>query len=236
MSAVIDHKQDTLSERVFQQIKEDIITGVVVQGQKIGEVDLAKSYDISRGPLREALQKLESIKLIERKPHSGAKVITLDYDTMREVYQMREAMEGFATRLAALVMSQAEIDALYRLLEKHEMSIQQADGQAYFQQEGDLDFHYYIFSKCQNQWLIDYLNSKLYQILRMCRHRTSQMPFRVESALHDHHAIVDALNHRDAEFAEMLMRRHIQGAWRVIGAMLKDQPNDKPLITGTHRI
>lgn len=223
MGTLINNKQNTLSERVFHRIKEDIIFGVIAQGQKIVEDDLAKSYKISRGPLREALHKLESINLVDRRPHSGSRVVTLDYKMMREVYQVREAMEGFATRLASLTMSQAEIDNLYRLLEKHEDSIKESNSTVYFQKEGDLDFHYYIFSKCQNQWLIDYLNNKLYQILRMCRHRTSQIPFRVESALQDHRNIVDAINNRDAEFAEILMRRHVQGAWQTIEQMLNKQ-------------
>ena len=213
-------KQDTLSEHVFQQIKEDIITGVIPQGQKIGEAELAKSYDISRGPLREALHKLESINLVDRRPHSSSRVITLDFAMMQDVYQVREAMEGFATRLACVAMSQSDIDNLYRLLEKHESSIKQSEGKRYLQQEGSLDFHYYIFSKCQNQWLIDYLNNKLYQVLRMCRHRSSQMPFRVEPALHDHYAIVDAINNRDPELAEILMRRHISGAWKIVKILL----------------
>ncbi|MBT3277089.1 GntR family transcriptional regulator [Candidatus Thioglobus sp.] len=216
-------KQDTLSEHVFQQIKEDIITGVIPQGQKIGETDLAKSYDISRGPLREALHKLESIQLVDRRPHSGTRVITLDCAMMRDVYQMREAMEGFAVRLACVAMPQSDIDNLYRLLEKHEATIKQSDGKQYFQKEGDLDFHYYIFSKCQNQWLINYLNDKLYQVLRMCRHRTSQIPFRVEPALHDHYAIVNAINDRDPELAEILMRRHISGAWKILENLLNQE-------------
>jgi len=213
-------KQDTLSEHVFQQIKEDIITGIIPQGQKIGEAGLAKSYDISRGPLREALHKLESINLVDRRPHSGSRVITLDFAMMQDVYQMREAMEGFATRLACVAMSQSDIDNLYRLLQKHESSIKRSEGKRYLQQEGSLDFHYYIFSKCRNQWLIDYLNNKLYQVLRMCRHRSSQMSFRVEPALHDHYAIVDAINNRDPELAEILMRRHISGAWKIVKTLL----------------
>ena len=209
-------KQHTLSETVFQQIKEDIICGVIPQGQKIIETNLAKSYSISRGPLREALHKLEYINLIDKTPHSGSKVVTLNYKTMYEIYQVREAMEGFATRLASCVMSQLEIDNLYRLLEKHEKSIEKSAGTTYFQKEGDLDFHYYIFSKCQNQWLIDYLNNKLYQVLRMCRQRTSKLPFRAKPALSMHRLIVDAINNRDAEFAEILMRRHISDAWKAV--------------------
>ena len=69
------------------------------------------------------------------------------------------------------------------------------------------------------------MNNKLYQVLRMCRHRTSQIPFRVEPALHDHYAIVDAINNRDPELAEILMRRHISGAWKVVEKLLNQEEN-----------
>ncbi len=221
MSTSTAIKQKTLSEQIYQQIKEDIISGKIPQGQKIGETELAKAYGISRGPLREALHQLEYINLVERTPHAGSRIVTLDYQMMLEVYQVREAMEGMAVRLSTINMSQAEIDDLYSLLDRHDKSIKQAEGKIYFQKEGDLDFHYYIFSKCQNKWLIDYLNNKLYQILRMCRHRTSQIPLRPEVALREHQNIVDAINNRDAELSEMLIRRHIQGAWKTMKNMLE---------------
>jgi len=216
MRAQVITKQNTLSEQAFQKIKEDIINGKLCQGQKIGETELAKSYGISRGPLREALHRLEYMNLVKRTPHSGSRIITLNYKMMREIYVMREALEGMAARLAAVNMSQIEIDALYQLLEQHARSINETEGKEYFQTEGDLDFHYYIFSKCQNQWIIDYLENKLYQIIRMCRQRTSREPLRPEVALKEHVNIVDAINNQDGQLAEMLMRRHIQGAWQTM--------------------
>ena len=212
-----------MSDQVFWRMKEDIVTGVTPQGQKMRETELAKHYDISRGPLREALQRLEAISLVVRTPHAGVRVVVLDIDKMREVYQMREAMEGFATRLATQVMSDDEIDNLYRLLDQHEAAINSVDGKAYFQEEGDPDFHYYIFSKCGNTQLIQFLENQLYQLLRMCRHRTSQLPLRAEHALNEHRRIVDAINERDAEFAEMLMRRHVHHSWRLVESMLKEK-------------
>lgn len=223
MNTVTDNRQGTLSDQVFWRIKEDIVTGVTPQGQKMGEAELAKHYDISRGPLREALQKLEAINLVVKAPHAGTHVVTLDAEKMREVYQMREAMEGFATRLATQVMSKNEINNLYRLLDQHETGINDTGGKVYFQEEGDPDFHYYIFSKCGNVQLVNYLENQLYQLLRMCRHRTSRLPYRAEKALSEHRSIVDAINNRDAEFAEMLMRRHIQSSWKLVESMLSEQ-------------
>jgi len=209
-------KQSTLSEGVFQNLKEEIVLGNIPQGQKISEVNLATRFNISRGPLREALRQLESINLIERTPHSGSKVISLTYSKIRELYQIREAMEGYATRLASVAMTQSDIDGLYRLLDQHNEQIQSSGDHIYIQEEGNLDFHYYIYSKCNNQWLFDYIDNKLYQLLRMCRQHTAKISSRADLGLIEHTAIVNAISNRDAEFSEILMRRHINGAWKII--------------------
>ena len=209
-------KQSTLSERVFHNLKEEIVSGNIPQGQKISEVNLATRFNISRGPLREALRQLESINLIERTPHSGSKVISLTYSKIRELYQIREAMEGYATRLASAEMTQSEIDGLYRLLDQHNEQVQSSGEHVYIQQEGNLDFHYYIYSKCNNQWLFDYIDNKLYQLLRMCRQHTAKISSRADLGLIEHTAIVNAISNRDGELSELLMRRHINGAWKTI--------------------
>jgi DNA-binding GntR family transcriptional regulator len=72
----------TLASRTFDSIKTDIIEGELAQGTKIVESDLALKYGISRGPLREAIHRLEQIKLIVRVPHAGSRVITLDSKMM----------------------------------------------------------------------------------------------------------------------------------------------------------
>ena len=79
----------TLSTSVFDQIKNEIIGGQLPQGSKIVETELAKKFNISRGPLREALHKLENINLIVKKPHSSTQVVTVDFELMKQVYQMR---------------------------------------------------------------------------------------------------------------------------------------------------
>jgi len=224
-------KQSTLSERVFHNLKEEIVSGNIPQGQKISEVNLATRFNISRGPLREALRQLESINLIERTPHSGSKVISLTYRKILELYQIREAMEGYATRLASSEMTQSEIDGLYRLLDQHNEQVQSSGTHVYIQQEGNLDFHYYIYSKCNNQWLFDYLDNKLYQLLRMCRQHTAKISSRADLGLIEHTAIVNAISNRDGELSELLMRRHINGAWKTIKDIVieEDLKKDKSI-------
>jgi DNA-binding GntR family transcriptional regulator len=211
----------TLASRAFESIKADIISGQLQQGAKIVESDLALKYGISRGPLREAIHRLEQIKLILRIPHAGSRVVTLDIKMMEDIYSARESLEGMAARLAARLMSTDEIKALSSLLDQHETSIGQTQGKAYFQQEGDIDFHYRIALASQNQWILEKLNGELYQLIRLGRRQSGQYPSRAPTALTQHRQIAAAIAQRDEELAEILMRRHISGAWKIVKTILE---------------
>ncbi len=213
----------TLASRTFDSIKTDIISGKLAQGTKIVESDLAEQYGVSRGPLREAIHRLERMRLIVRIPHAGSRVVTLDVKMMGDIYSAREALEGMAARLAARLMSETEIAALRELLDRHETAIVEADGKGYFQREGDIDFHYRIAAASRNQWILENLNGELYQLIRMCRHQSGQTPARAPLALDQHRQIVAAIEARDEELAELLMRRHISGAWNIVKPILEEQ-------------
>ena len=217
----------TLSEQVFNELKDAIIAGDLEQGSKITEDRLAKQYGISRGPLREAIRRLESIRLLVRVPHAGMRVVILTSEIMEEIYTVREALEGMSARLAAQRMSDEDIASLSELLDKHQNSIDKSQGKHYFQREGDLDFHFRIAKASHNKWLIDLLSSELYQLLRMCRQRSGQTPARPLQALQEHRRIVEAIQMRDPELAELLMRRHISGAWKIVKALLDKEEVDK---------
>jgi DNA-binding GntR family transcriptional regulator len=212
----------TLAGRTYDSIKSDIIDGSLAQGTKIVESDLALKYGISRGPLREAIHRLEQMKLIVRIPHAGSRVVSLDSKMMEDIYTARECLEGMAARLAARHMPDNEIQSMHDLLELHAESINETAGKAYFQREGDIDFHYRIAVASQNQWILENLNGELYQLIRMCRHQSGQMPSRPSIALDQHRQIVAAIAQRDEELAEILMRRHISGAWKIVKTILED--------------
>jgi len=212
----------TLAAQTFESIKADIIMGALLQGSKIIESDLALKYGISRGPLREAIHRLEQIKLIVRVPHAGSRVVTLDRKMMEDIYTARESLEGMAARLAARHMPDDDIHSLQELLDRHEEDIDKTEGKAYLQNEGDIDFHYRIALASQNQWILENLNGELYQLIRMGRHQSGQIPTRPAKALSQHRLITSAIEQRDEELAELLMRRHISGAWKTVKTILEE--------------
>jgi DNA-binding GntR family transcriptional regulator len=213
-------KQGTLADIASHRLAHSIVTGELVQGQKLNEAELAERFGMGRGPLREALRHMEGMRLVKRVPNAGTRVVVLDHKTMSDLYEVREALEGMACRIAATQMTDEEITYLFTLLNDHEKQIEQEGGKVYAQSEGDLDFHYQIVRGSRNEMLMDLLGSEQYQLLRMCRYRTSRNAQRTRPALSQHRQIVEALAQRDGELAEMLMRRHIQGAWRSIREMI----------------
>lgn len=203
-------ESETLTEQVLRQLQAAIVKGEIAPGAKISEPELARAYGISRGPLREALHRLEGQKLLVRVPHVGARVVSLSREELNELYQIRESLEGLACRLAAEHMSPAEVDALRAVLRAHEQDEAFQAGRGYYQQEGDFDFHYRIVKACGNAMLFRLLCDELYQLARMYRIQYSATPNRPAQAFAEHHRILDAISDGDGELAELLMRRHIR--------------------------
>jgi len=217
----------SLSEEIFQKLREAIIVGEIPSGSKLSEPALAKEYGISRGPLREALSRLEAGSLIERHPNIGASVVELSQQRLIEIYQIREMLEGLAARQAAYSITQPEITGLRDLLEQHKVNIHQDDGHAYFQKEGNFDFHFRIIQASKNDQLISLLCNDLYFIHRLYRYQFG-MPSssRSNAALKEHENIVDAIENQDPELAEILMRRHIKASrLNVIKQLSSDKNN-----------
>lgn len=205
-------KEGTKSENLTEYLIEAIVSGEIASGQKISEPELSKQFGVSRGPLREAIMRLEGLGLIERIPHVGARVVTFSSENLSELYAVRESLEGMAARLAARNICEEELDALKQLLSTHSKHIDQVEGKSYFQQQGDFDFHYRIIKASRNKKLIALLCDELYHLLRMYRYQSPRSHSRPEKALEEHKFILKAIANRDEELAELLMRRHISGS------------------------
>ena len=209
-----------LPERVFIDIRKAIVEGVIAAGAKISEPELARRFGISRAPLREAIARLEACHLVVRRPRFGARVVSLSADDLLELYDLREALEALAARRAAERMTADEIAGLRALLREHEQTAAVQEGVAYVQKEGDYDFHYRIVRGSHHERLVGFLGDDLYHLMRMYRFQLGMVSPRVRQALGEHQQLVDAIERRDGEIAEMLMRRHIRAARANVAAQL----------------
>lgn len=221
--AVPESESSTIPDRIFSLIKEAIVEGDMEAGSKISEPELARAYGISRGPLREAIGRLEACGLVVRRPNVGARVVTLSSRQLIEIFHVREALEGMSARLAAQHMSEEEITNLRLLLDQHGEQIERDTEHAYFQREGDLDFHYRIVQGSHNARMIDLLCNDLYHLVRLYRYQFGMSSKRGPRAFIEHEHIVDAIERRDPEMAELMMRAHIRASRENVERLLSKQ-------------
>src|SRR5438445_9257378 len=110
----------TLWQRVYDHLREEILTGRLKPGAELGEVPLSEQLGVSRGPLREAIGRLAAEGLVTVRPRRGAVVRSLSKEEFLELYQVREGLEAMAVRLAVPRLREEGVAGLPRLAEELE--------------------------------------------------------------------------------------------------------------------
>ena len=211
MSALFPTASVSLAEEAFGKLVQAITSGEFSPGERLSEAELARQLGISRGPLREALGRLEG-RLVVRTPRIGVRVIDFDRDALEQLFLVREALEGMSARLAAERMTTAQLDELGDLLDRHASQPELAAGKVYIQGSGDEDFHFAVVRGGNNPRLEHLLLDEVYYQLRIQRLKSSTRPGRAQAALAEHREILEALQSRNPDRAEEAMRRHIRNA------------------------
>lgn len=211
-SLTVQVQAQSLVDKVAERLEAAIVSGELAPGSRLSEQGLAEALGVSRGPLREAIRRLEGRKLLQRTPNIGVHVAKVSIDDLRKLLEVREALEGMAARLAATSMTDAEIRELRRLLAAHGKQVGLLEGSSYYQNPHDQDFHFCIVKGSRNGWLVDMLCDGLYDLLRVYRFRSSTRTGRAAQAYKEHQAVVEAIASRDPERAEAAMREHLRNA------------------------
>lgn len=198
------------SDVIYGAILDAIYQGRLPPGSVVNEAALAQEFGVSRGPVREAIRRLQAIQLITREPYIKSRVVTLDATTARELFELRMALEGMACNIDARRMSDVQIDGLISELERSRQSYSSdapADGSVF-------DFHERIVRACGNARIINLLCGDLYHLLRIYRRHSGAIVERKEEAYDEHWQILRAIKARDPHLAESLMRSHVRRAAR----------------------
>ncbi|WP_084327299.1 GntR family transcriptional regulator [Salinarimonas rosea] len=209
-------EQSTLAEQAFERIYELILSGALPLGSEVNEVSLSQRFDISRGTVREAVRRLQGLRLVTREPYMRACVVSLSQKDVVEIFQLREVVEGMACRLATKAMSDEALDRLMADLERARRNgARSADipGEPF-------DLHIRVAVACGNERARQLLTEELYHLLRLYRRRSGDLPGRREQAFDEHWQIVRAMHNRDPDLAESLMRSHIARATESLLATL----------------
>lgn len=196
-----------LTDVVHAALKEAILDSKLAPGSRLDEVKVAGDLGVSRTPVREALQRLAAEGLAVIVPHRGAFVVSLSMKDVEELYEMREALEGHATRLAATRATRASLVALEQVLQEYAEAVQQDDRDRIVLL--DSQFHDGVARAGRNGRLLQAIQSYREQ-LRLLRTTSVAIPGRPARSLQEMTAVLKALKSRDPDAAEGEMRRHIR--------------------------
>lgn len=205
-------RQPSLSDIALERIVEAIIRGDLVPGKRLKEAAVARDLGISRGPLREAIGRLEGRNLVIRTPQVGVMIVDPSPAEILDTFLLREALEGIAARLAAERMTDKEIADLDRMLHMHGEQSDVAADSGYYQLPGNEDFHFAIIKGSRSARLESILLGEFYHFLRIFRFRSSLGKGRAGAAHAEHARVVEALRRRDPLAAEAAMRAHLANA------------------------
>ena len=193
-------------------IGDAILQGDMPPGSKISEPDLARRYGVSRGPLREALHRLQERRLITRSANQGARVVELSLQGLSDLFVVREALEGVAAREAALRATAEEVSNIGAIVARHREEVAGYDRSGKPGMSADRDFHVAVAQASRNPMLIQLLCGELYPLLRLYRGSGAEPSERIQRAYEEHRRILEALADRDPELSELQMRRHVVAA------------------------
>jgi DNA-binding GntR family transcriptional regulator len=186
----------SLTHQAYVQIKEQIVSGRLKQGQVISISAMAKQLGISRTPLTYACQKLEHDKFLTIVPKQGVIVNTVTVTDAKEIYELRAAIEGYSASRSYNNFSVSDIDYLEKSLDKQLAAVEKHDIHAFMVE--DNQFHKYILSKYENTQFLSLINT-LYDRAFLLGLQSCQNPVRLQQCIQEHRNIIDALKDTNRE-------------------------------------
>ena len=181
-----------------------ILSGELPSGARLKDNEVAKMFGTSATPVREALRELEKYGLVEILPYRGCQVKRLEAQEIRDIYEVRIALEELAVRRCAEHTSEAQLQALEALADEYEAALMEGDMLRAVETGGD--FHSLLVEVSGNHMLTE-IHRELYNRILLTRH-IDPLPGRLPQS-GDHRAIVEALRRHDADKAASLLARHI---------------------------
>lgn len=203
-----EFKTVSLADQVFEELENDIITGVYPRGEILTELKLVEQLGVSRTPIREALRRLEQERLIEESG-KGSVVLGITAEDLLDIMEIRQRIEGLAAYYAVKNMTDEELQELSRISELQDFYFEKKDLDRLRQM--DDQFHNRLYMICNRAVLRDTLQP-LHRKTQRYRKKSISNDERLTQSILEHKAIFAAIEEKDAEKAAELMTKHIGNA------------------------
>jgi len=200
---IIEYK--SLTQRVYERLRTEILDGKLHPGTRVKQEELTKRLGVSRTPIREALQRLESEGLICFVRRSSATVSAIPSREIEEIFELRALLEGYAAEKAAQSLDEKAIRKLHKLIA--EMDYHRAGEDVQKLLLKNEEFHRSICSLAGNETLLRMLD-QIWRDIRRLRHDYLITPSGQEQSVREHKALMDALERRDSDLIRKLVQKH----------------------------
>jgi DNA-binding GntR family transcriptional regulator len=195
----------SLTDQAYGELRRRIITGIMPPGREMSELELADQLSMSKTPVREALGRLAMEGLVEAFPRRGYRVSSVTVKDMNDLFAVRAMLEGTAGAMAAINLTQAELERLDALADASYVRGENASVQSFV--KANEDFHSAIARASRNPRLYNLVVSHLQECGRFF-YMGAQIRDVNPETTNDHHRIVAVLRERDPEKARAAMVMH----------------------------
>ena len=212
---------DTVVDFTIEALRDAIRSGRLAQGQRLIVADITRMFSVSAGPVREAIRRLTGEGLVEIVPHRGASVREITREDIREIFELREAIEGLAAAQAA---SRGD-DPVYRetletLLKDAEAFVAASDRSSYL--ENNREFHDLIYEMANNSRLSTLASQLILPMYQLRLPERMDINDMVMSQKH-HRAIARAIMNSDGESAHDAMVDHLRWSGQGLMAVVSER-------------
>jgi DNA-binding GntR family transcriptional regulator len=205
------------SDAVHGTLRQAIVEGVLEPGARLAEEDLARRFDVSRTPVREALLRLESEQFAERVPRRGLVVATITQEAVLDLYVVRQAVDSQAARLAARYAAPPEVAELRWLNGQIRTAAERRDFAT--MAALNIEFHESLCEVGRSPLLL-YFMKQVHDRVRRYPGTTFSHGTRAAEAVAEHDALIDAVERHDEDAAGRIAHEHMGKALAVRVAML----------------
>lgn len=211
----MDNYQDqSLRGRVFNKLREDILSGVYDDGEELREITLGEKLGVSRTPVREALRQLELEGLVSIKPNKGAYVTAITRSDVEDIYKVRSLLEGLCARWATRYITEEQIEELEEIVFLSEFHLRRKEeGRAKQVSELDGRFHKVLY-EASNSRILERVLKDFHKYVKMARMLSVNTQDRAKQSIAEHKGILEAIKSKDEELAERLADEHIMNVMK----------------------
>lgn len=204
-----EYQDRSLSGRVFQKLRNDILSGKYNENDELREITIGKELGVSRTPVREALRQLELEGLVTIIPNKGAYVTGISAKDVHDIYAIRTLLEGLCVRWATEHITEEQLSRLEEIILLSEFHVKKADSSnAEHVTSLDGEFHAVLYEACNSKMLSHTLKD-FHKYVESARVESVVSVERARKSIREHKMILRAIQDKDPDLAEQLANEHV---------------------------